>query len=232
MSEVLFWGAAGQAKVLSEALSGTDFRLVALVDNQDVISPFAGVPVLLGEAGLDAWLDRRGGARGLFAAIAVGGARGRDRIELMNLLQARGLKSLTVIHRTAFVAADAQVGEGCQVMAQAAVCTHARLGRGVIVNTAASVDHDCVIGNGTHIAPGARLAGEVTVGERAFVGVGAIVLPRVRIGEDSIVGAGAVVTKNVPSGVTVIGNPARLINPKGESSKPVILGTESEHGSD
>lgn len=210
MSEVLFWGATGQAKVLREALYGTDFRLVALVDNRDVISPFEGVPVLIGESGLDAWLDRRGGARGLFAAIAVGGARGRDRIELMDSLQERGLKPLTVIHRTAFVATDAQVGESCQIMAQAAVCTHVRLGSGVIVNTAASVDHDCIIGNGAHIAPGARLAGEVTIGERAFVGVGAIVLPRIHIGEDAVVGAGAVVTKNVRPGVTVIGNPACL----------------------
>jgi len=210
VSEVLFWGATGQAKVLNEALSGTDFRLVALVDNRNVISPFSGVPVLMGEAGLDTWLDQRGGARGLFAVIAVGGVRGRDRIELMNLLRVRGLKPLTVIHRTAFVAADAQVGEGCQIMAQSAVCTHVRLSDGVIVNTAASVDHDCVVGRGAHIAPGARLAGEVTVGERAFIGVGAIVLPRIHIGEAAIVGAGAVVTKNVRPGVTVIGNPARL----------------------
>jgi sugar O-acyltransferase (sialic acid O-acetyltransferase NeuD family) len=209
VNEVVFWGATGQAKVLNEALSGTDFRLVALVDNRDVISPFSGVPVLMGEVGLDAWLGQRGGARGLFAVIAVGGARGRDRVELMDSLQVRGLKPLTVIHRTAFVAADAQMGEGCQIMAQAAICTHVRLGNGVIVNTAASVDHDCVIRNGAHIAPGARLAGEVTVGERAFVGVGAIVLPRLHIGKDAIVGAGAVVTKNVQSGVTVMGNPAR-----------------------
>ncbi len=210
MSDVVFWGATGQAKVLYEALSGTDFQLVALIDNRDVISPFSGVPVLKGEAGLDAWLDQRGGGQGLFAVVAIGGARGRDRIELMDLLRGRGLKLLTVIHRTAFVAADAQVGEGCQVMAQAAVCTHVKLGSGAIVNTAASVDHDCVIGSGAHIAPGARLAGEVTVGERAFIGVGAIVLPRIHIGEDAVVGAGAVVTKNVQPGATVIGNPARL----------------------
>ena len=206
----MFWGATGQAKVLSEALSGTDFQLVALVDNRDVISPFLGVPVLRGASGLDAWLDRRGGGKGLFAVVAVGGALGRDRIMLMDLLRARSLKPLTVLHRTAFVANDAQVGEGCQIMAQAAVCTHVRLGSGVIVNTAASVDHDCVIGSGAHIAPGARLAGEVTVGDRAFIGVGAIVLPRIHIGEDAVVGAGAVVTKDVPPGVTVSGNPACL----------------------
>lgn len=210
LSEVIFWGATGQAKVLNEALFDTDFRLVALVDNRDIISPLSGVPLLKGEAGLDSWLDQRGGGKGLFAAVAVGGARGRDRIELMDLLRSRGVKPLTIVHRTAFVAADAQVGEGCQVMAQAAVCTHVQLGSGVIVNTAASVDHDCLVGSGAHIAPGARLAGEVTVGERAFIGVGAIVLPRIHVGEDAIVGAGSVVTKDVRPGVTVIGNPARL----------------------
>ena len=209
MKEVLFWGATGQARVLSEALSGTDCRLVAIVDNRDVISPLEGVPVLMGESGLDDWLELRGGARGLFAAVAVGGPHGRDRIELMDLLQARGLKPLTIIHRAAFVALNAHVEGGCQIMAQAAVCANVRLGRGVIVNTAASVDHDCVISNGVHIAPGVRLAGEVIIGEHAFIGVGALVLPRINIGKDAIVGAGAVVIRDVLPGTTVIGNPAR-----------------------
>jgi sugar O-acyltransferase (sialic acid O-acetyltransferase NeuD family) len=209
VSEVIFWGATGQAKVLNEALSGTDYRLVALIDNNDVISPFSELPVLKGTAGLDGWLERRGGGKSLFAAVAVGGARGRDRLELMDVLSTRGMTLLTVVHRTAFVAVDALMAEGCQILAQAAVCSHVRLGSGVIVNTSASVDHDCLIGNGVHIAPGARLAGEVTVGDRAFIGIGSIVLPRIHIGEDAIVGAGAVVTKDVPPGVIVTGNPAR-----------------------
>lgn len=36
-------------------------------------------------------------------------------------------------------------------------------------------------------------------------------MPRVTIGPDSIVAAGAVVTKDVPPGVVVGGNPARVI---------------------
>lgn len=210
MREVIFWGATGQAKVLNEAISETDLRLVALVDNNDVTSPFPGVPVLKGAAELDAWLVKRGSEKGLFAAIAIGGGRGRDRLELMSLLQERGLAPLTVVHRTAFVADSAQLGDGCQILAQASVCTHVQLGQEVIVNTGASVDHDCIIGSGVHLAPGAHLAGEVTVGDHAFIGTGAIVLPHIYIGEDAIVGAGAVVTKSVPSGATVIGNPACL----------------------
>lgn len=210
MSEIIFWGGTGQAKVLYEALSITDYQLVALVDNQNIISPFSGVPVLTGLLGLDSWLNKRSDKKDLYSAVAVGGARGKDRLELMGLFLKRGLKPLTVVHSTAFVAADAQVGDGCQILAQAAVCTHVHLGTGVIVNTAASVDHDCIIGNGVHLAPGVHLAGEVTVGDRAFIGTGATVLPHIHIGEDAIVGAGAVVTKDVPSKMTVTGNPARL----------------------
>lgn len=210
MQEVVVWGATGQARVIREALDATGFRLVAVVDNRELPAPFPGVPLLLGEAGLDDWLARRGGAQGLAGVVAVGGSRGRERLALMALLQVRGLAPLSITHRTAFVAGDASIGQGCQILAQAAVCTQARLGDAVIVNTAASVDHDCTIGHGVHLAPGARLAGEVTVGDAAFVGVGAVVLPRLRIGEGATVGAGAVVTKHVRPGTTVVGNPARV----------------------
>jgi acetyltransferase-like isoleucine patch superfamily enzyme len=39
------------------------------------------------------------------------------------------------------------------------------------------------------------------------------VAPRgVEVGENAIVGAGSVVVRNVPAGVVVVGNPARVIN--------------------
>ena len=207
--ELVFWGATGQARVLREALDPDAARLVALVDNRAIDSPFAGVPLLHGERGLDEWLAGRGGAGELGCAVAVGGEHGRDRLELLTLLEARGLRPESIVHPRGFVAGDAQLGDGCQVLAQAAVCSGARLGRCVIVNTGASVDHDCRVGDGAHIAPGARLAGEIEVGARAFIGIGAAVLPRLTIGEDAVVGAGAVVTADVAPQTTVVGVPAR-----------------------
>lgn len=213
MREIIFWGGTGAAKVLHEAIFNTDLSLSAIVDNRKLeVSPIPGVPLLHGEPGLDAWLHQKHPPDTLYYAVTIGGGHGGDRLKVMDLLYKRGLRPVSVIHRTAFVARHALIGEGAQILAQSAVCANARLGRGVVINTAASVDHDGVIGDGVHIGPGARLAGEVVIEKRVFVGTGAIVLPRVRIGKDAIVGAGAVVVKDVPAGATVVGNPARILS--------------------
>lgn len=209
MRELLLWGATGQAKVLHELIRGTDMSLAVLVDSRPINSPIPGVQVLMGEAGLDVWLARRGGPDGLLFSVAVGGGGGRDRLMLMEKLLNRGLAPETLIHRTAFVAFGASIGQGSQILAQSAICANAKLGKGVIINTTASVDHDCELGDGVHLAPGARLAGEILVGDCAFIGTGAVVLPGLKIGSDAVVGAGAVVTKDVEPGSTVVGNPAK-----------------------
>lgn len=212
ISEVVFWGATGQAKVLRECISHTGLSLVALVENDKArTSPFPDVPVCYEQAGLQQWLAERASDSPLGFFAAIGGDRGRDRLELQQLAESLGLTPLIAKHPTAFVADDVSVGAGSQVMANSAVCVGSQIGQACIVNTSASVDHDCRIGDGVHIGPGATLAGCVEVGDFATVYTGATVLPRIRIGKGSIVGAGAVVTRDVPEQAVVVGNPARIL---------------------
>lgn len=109
--------------------------------------------------------------------------------------------------------------------------THITIGPRTFVNAGlvaldvarVTIGADCQIGPGvqlltpTHpVDPDARRAGweaaaPVTVGDNVWLGGGAVVLPGVTIGDDSVVGAGAVVTKDVPAGVVVVGNPARVV---------------------
>ena len=211
MNALVLWGASGHAKVLREFLPALGYELVALFDNDpQVRPPFPDLPVHAGRDGFLAW--RRSEPRQDIAClVAVGGARGRDRLELQAFMQQHGLRPAVAVHPRAFVAADVELGAGCQVLAHATVFAQARLGEAVIVNTAASVDHECEIGRGAHIAPGAVLAGCVSVGDCTLVGAGAVLLPRIRVGRDAVIGAGAVVTRDVPDGMLAYGNPARVI---------------------
>lgn len=211
MTDIIFWGGTGQARVLREAIIGSDFNLIACFDNNEIESPFADVPIYIGADGFDLWKNRLLSDSNIMAATAIGGSRGEDRLAIQEWLAKNGLPAATIIHKTAFVASDATLGEGSQIMAMSAVCTNAAIGKACIINTAASVDHCCRIGNGVHIAPGARLAGEVFVEDFAFIGTGAIILPGIKIGSKAIIGAGAVVTKNVSPHATVAGNPAHTI---------------------
>lgn len=45
----------------------------------------------------------------------------------------------------------------------------------------------------------------------ASIGGGAVVMPGITIGSRAMVGAGAVVTKDVPDGMLVLGNPAKIV---------------------
>lgn len=214
MRDYILWGATGQARVLIELFTGQSMRLVAVIDRAVAEPPLAGVTMLRDMNALNMWLSERE-APLPGALVAIGGHHGAERRRLQQVLEQRGLEVLSALHRAAYVATDAKVGAGSQVLAGSVVAARAQLGEAVIVNTGATVDHDCVIGAGVHLAPGATLTGEITVGRDAFIGAGATVLPRLRIGEGAIVGAGAVVTRDVAAGTTVIGIPARAVPASG-----------------
>ncbi len=51
----------------------------------------------------------------------------------------------------------------------------------------------------------------VTIGNDVWIGGKAVICPGVTIGDRSVIGAGSVVTKDVPAGMVVAGNPAKVI---------------------
>ena len=211
MQKIIFWGATGQAKVLQECISYYDFQLVALFDNnKNVKPPFKEIPLIAGDE-FGNWLTQQDPGNPIFFLVAIGGDRGRDRLEIQNRLESYGLRPVKVIHPRAFVAKNVKIGVGSQILAHSTVGVDSVIGKACIVNTAAAIDHDCIIGDGVHIAPGATIAGSVEVKPYAMIGTGAILLPRVTIGEGAIVGAGAVVIKDVPEYTVVIGNPAKVL---------------------
>jgi len=52
---------------------------------------------------------------------------------------------------------------------------------------------------------------ETKIGNNVFIGARSIILPGTTIGDNTIIGAGSVVKGNIPSGVVVAGNPAKIL---------------------
>lgn len=211
--KIVLWGATGQAKVLWELFQHTSDEVIALFENNREIlelSPLKKAPIYYGKNGFLEWKSvARPDRNQIYGLAALGGSRGKDRVELQDFMQTNDILPITAIHPAAFVARDATIGESCQILAHATICAETSVGNSCIVNSSATVEHECKLGVGVHIGPGAKLAGLVQVDEFSFIGTGAVILPRVNIGKHVIVGAGAVVTKNIADNLTVVGNPAR-----------------------
>jgi sugar O-acyltransferase (sialic acid O-acetyltransferase NeuD family) len=209
LRKIIFWGAAGHAKVLREFIGSLGFELIAMFDNDPGLTPpFRDVPLYFGGQGLEAWRSKQQGD--VFCLVAIGGCRGRERLEIYRSLEAKQISPIVAVHPRAFIAGDAVLGKGTQVLANAAVCAEVQVGQACIINTGASVDHESTLGDGVHLAPGAILAGCTSVGDCSLIGPGAVVLPRIRVGGNVIVGAGSIVTRDVPDNVVVFGNPAKF----------------------
>jgi len=208
---VVLWGGTGQAKVVRPILEGQGAKVIAVIDDTPGLrSPFPDVPILQGKDGFLRLLETQPAA-GLGFVVAIGNPHGRVRLLLHDYLVGHGLTPVTVVHPTAWIEDNAQIGEGCQFLAGSLVLAEAKVGRQCILNTKASADHENVLEDGVELGPGATLCGLVHCGVNAWVCTGATVLPRIRIGADAVVGGGALVRSDVPAGTTVIGVPARPV---------------------
>lgn len=199
-------GASGHGKVVADAaeLSGWD-EVVFFDDAWPGLSQNGPWAVLGDTAAL---LRDVGGFDGVVVAIGNNSLRQIKQHELV----ASGAVLTSVIHPAASVSAHAQVGIGSVIFANAVVNASAKVDEGCIVNTGAVVEHDCVLRRFSHISPNAVLAGGVEVGELVWVGACSSIRQLITVGSGAVVGMGAVVTKDVPPGVTVVGNPARVFS--------------------
>jgi len=198
-------GASGHGKVIAEiALSrdwdSVDFYDDAFPDNASL----DGYPVY---GCLDKLLEKSNSYDGFHVTIGDN----RTRLSILNQLLELNLPCPNIIAHSAVVSKSASLGFGISIMANVVVNAKTILGDGVILNTSCSVDHDCNIASGAHISPGAHLAGDVSVGICSWVGIGSAIIQGKVIGDNSIIGAVSAVTSNIPSGVTAVGIPSKII---------------------
>ncbi|MBT9501031.1 MAG: hypothetical protein IV092_07285 [Burkholderiaceae bacterium] len=91
-------------------------------------------------------------------------------------LRAAGYASPALIHPRAYVAAQAVLADGCQVMAGAVVDVRSSVGEASVLWPCANVNHDSRVGANCFVSPSATLCGFVQIGDGSFIGAGAVVV--------------------------------------------------------
>ena len=204
-------GAGGHAAAVLAVARAAGLDVVAATDADPARAgkTLDGVPIV----GADAVIERLMRQDRVTAALMGLGStkNNRPRRRLFQLARSRGLQMPTLVADSAVVAEDAVLGEGTVVMPLALVHVAARVGDNGIVNSGAIVEHGTVVSDHVHVAPNATVLADCRIGEGAFIGAGAVIRQGLTVGDYAVVAAGAAVFKNVPPGVTVLGNPARVV---------------------
>jgi sugar O-acyltransferase (sialic acid O-acetyltransferase NeuD family) len=211
MTDVVIIGAGGAAREAcwcfqEDSRDTRKWNVLGFVDENPALAgaSFCDLPVL----GDFSWL-RHHSTKNFQVICAVGNPPLRKR--LAERAAGMGLGFCTAIHPSVIASKWVEIGPGSVICAGSVLTTDVVIGAHVIVNVACSVSHDSVIGAYCNINPGCRIAGAVRLGEGVDLGMGSAVIQNKSVGEWSIIGAGAVVTKNIPSHVTAVGVPCRVI---------------------
>lgn len=149
-----------------------------------------------------------------YAVLAIANSTVREKLALQCAQD--GVLPWTVQAANVVIMDAVELGVGAALSPFVTLTSNIRIGQHFHANLYSYVEHDCVIGDFVTFAPGVQCNGNVVVEDHAYIGAGAVIKqgkpgqPLV-IGRGATVGMGAVVTKSVPPGVTVVGNPARIM---------------------
>lgn len=152
-----------------------------------------------------------------YVQIAIANSHVREKIA--QRLKMDGIQLWSIIADNVVLMDQLELAEGSALSPFVTIGSNVKIGKCFQANLYSYVEHDCVIGDFVTFAPGVKCNGNIHIQDHVYIGAGAVIKqgtpddPLV-IGVGAIVGMGAVVTKSVPSGATVVGNPARIVTKK------------------
>jgi len=202
--KLLIIGAGGHGKVIADiAASLRRYNYIAFLDDNEKLTTALGYNILGKTEGAFRYIDEYD------FFVAIGDSSTRKKF-IENLIST-GAHITTLIHPSAIIGSQVQIGIGTVIMAGVTINCSTQIGIGCILNTKCSVDHDCKIEDYVHLSPGAVLSGRVSVGRETWLCMSSAICNGVNICADSIIGAGCVVIRDINEPGTYVGVPAKKI---------------------
>lgn len=145
-----------------------------------------------------------------WAVCAVGSPVVRKKI-VEKISGYEGIHFAVLVDPDVEVSARTEVGEGTVICAGNMITVDIKIGRHNIINLGCTIGHDAVLEDYVTLYPSVNVSGMVHVGHTTELGTGAQIIQGLAVGENTVIGAGTVVVKDIPSNVTAVGSPAKVI---------------------
>ena len=171
-------------------------------DNTAALDGFENYPPMLGT------ISGHVPAKDEVFVCSIGGG---SRRKCMEEIVAKGGRFLTMIHRTARLGTNVEIGEGTVIGAFTTIGADAKVGKYNMIQSYTVVGHDSRIGDWNRIDTHVTLVGGTIVEDEADIHTGATISHNVTVESNSRVAACSFVIRRVKSGTTVMGNPAKRL---------------------
>lgn len=147
--EVIIIGAGGHGKVIADAIIKLGkYELKGFVDAQEPIGNiiFNGYKVIENQQNIESLINET-------TKFVIGIGNNEVRKNLKDQLSEK-IEWATIIHPTAVIAQDVEIGVGSVVLANTIINAGSTIGEFTIIDSGTIVDHDCEIGDFNHLTIG------------------------------------------------------------------------------
>lgn len=159
---MVVYGAGGHARVLQDLLKKLDLKVEVFFDDSNKLTEVNGIRVAPYDVSV---------AREFPLILGIGNPKIRKL-----LLEKVEHAFSTLIHPTASIAADVEIGEGTVVLAGAVIQAGAKIGKHAIINSNVTVDHDAVVSDFVTTYPGVYIGAEAVVGEGVVINPNSVIM--------------------------------------------------------
>jgi sugar O-acyltransferase (sialic acid O-acetyltransferase NeuD family) len=208
------YGAGGAGREITQLINDINkkdkqWNIIGFIDDNDLLIDkiFNGIRVI----GNKSYLN----SIGKETFIALGIANPSIKRNIVNIVEKKGdnyIKWATLIHPNTYLSKYAKIEEGSIICFNNIISCNAKIGRFVYINFNCIVPHDTTIKDYSSLMNNVVLSGNIVVNEGVFIGSNAVIIQNLEIGHDTVIGAGTVVIDSLPSNITAVGNPAKIIN--------------------
>jgi len=203
-------GASGHARILVDCIERAgEYEVAGLLDDRlpsgeerfglPILGTTGDIPRLMVEYGVSC------------GVVGIGDNWSRRRVWLAVRELVPDFRFVSIIHPSAQIARDVEVGAGSVIMAGAILSPGATLGKNCVVSTNSSLGHDSTMKDHSSLSAKVGTGGNVRIGTCTAVMLDASIAHGVAVGDHTVVGAGSLVLRDLPADCVAYGAPARVV---------------------